>query len=412
MRYLYGNTHKLIINDPIYGFITVSDPLVFDLIAHRYFQRLRRITQMGISYLVYPGANHTRFAHTLGCLHLMQRAIHVLQGKGVKITGEESTALKTAILLHDIGHGPFSHALEKSIIKSAHHEAISLKYMHALNRKFKGRLDLAIAIFENTYPKKFLRQLINSQLDMDRLDYLKRDSFYTGVAEGNINSERLIDLLAVQDDTLVVEQKGIYSVEQFLIGRRLMYWQAYFHKTSLGAERMLIHVLQRSKELFLQGIHFPCTDALGYFLRNENVKFNENTLEQFALLDDSDILSALKSWTLHKDFVLATLSKMIINRHLLKIKFLDSPLPEQDFLKWQLEKAKEINLPARYAAYFIFQGYVKNRAYNDKEHRINILNKDGNTAHLVAASDQKHIAALSKEVVKHYNCYPKNTLKF
>ena len=321
-------TNKLkILNDPIYGFITIPNTLIFDIIEHPFFQRLRRVTQMGFSNLVYPGANHTRFHHAIGCMHLMQKAVSVLQFKGVEISKEEANALYIAILLHDIGHGAFSHALENSIVKGISHEEISLKFMKSLNKEFDGALTLAIRIFEGKYHRKFLNQLISSQLDIDRLDYLKRDSFYTGVTEGNISSDRLIAMMTVVDDELLIEQKGIYSVEKFLIARRLMYWQVYLHKTGLLAENMLVKVLQRAKELALLHIELPSTKALRYFLYNQitEVNFTEETLQVFSTLDDYDILSAIKDWTQHSDVVLSTLSQMIINRNLLKIELQNEP---------------------------------------------------------------------------------------
>lgn len=415
-------TNKLkIFSDPIYGFIAIPNPLIFDLISHSFFQRLRRISQMGLSYFVFPGAHHTRFSHSLGCLHLMQRTIRVLRSKNIVISEEESTALQIAILLHDIGHGPFSHALENTIVLVSH-ENISLKYMHILNQEFGGKLDLAIAIFENKYSRLFFHELISSQLDMDRLDYLKRDSFYTGVAEGNINSERLIDLLTVQEisentifekkkeEILVVETKGMYSVEQFLIGRRLMYWQVYFHKTSLVAEQMLINILKRAKEIFLKGDFLPCSEILHFFLKKEYANFDKDILEKFALLDDSDIFSALKLWMSHKDFVLSKLSKMIVNRNLLKIEFLEMPLSEKNFENFKTKKAKEFNLPKEFAAYFIFKGKTKNKAYDDQKSNIHFLDKEKKIKPIKNVFDAQQFFSLSKEVVKNYICYPKNKI--
>ena len=320
------NTNKLkIFNDPIYGFITIPNTLIYDLIQHPYFQRLRRISQMGLSYLVYPGAHHTRFHHALGCLHLMQKAVQTLKFKGVLISEEEETALYIAILLHDIGHGPFSHALENSIVEEVHHEEISLLFMNALNIEFEGKLTLAIKIFKGEYHRKFMLQLISSQLDMDRMDYLKRDSFYSGVAEGNINSDRLIQMLNVQDDVLVMEEKGIYSIEKFLMARRLMYWQAYLHKTSVVAEVTLTKILKRAKELSQKGIVLECSKPLSFFLNTKisTENFETSILDTFAQLDDFDVMSAIKNWQFNDDFVLSSLSKMIINRDLLKISMLD-----------------------------------------------------------------------------------------
>ncbi|MBP6374174.1 MAG: HD domain-containing protein, partial [Flavobacterium sp.] len=300
-------------NDPIYGFISVPSPLLFDLIQHPYFQRLRRISQMGLSYLVYPGAHHTRFHHAIGCLHLMQKAVEVLRFKGVTISKDEENALYIAILLHDIGHGPFSHALEHSIVEEVNHEAISLLFMERLNGLFDGQLSLAIQIFKGNYPRKFMLQLISSQLDMDRMDYLNRDSFYSGVAEGTINSDRLIQMMHVIDDVLVLEEKGIYSIEKFLMARRLMYWQAYLHKTSLVAELMLMNALKRAKALLQKGISVEASKPLLYFMQHSVSRetFADAVLDQFAQLDDYDIISAIKAWQFHDDFILSNLSKMI-----------------------------------------------------------------------------------------------------
>ena len=326
--------HKTtIINDPIYGFITIPNGLVFQLIQHPYFQRLRRITQMGLSYLVYPGAHHTRFQHAIGCLHVMQKALETLKNKGVEISEAETEATLIAILLHDIGHGPFSHAMEHSIVEGVHHEQLSSLFMESLNTEFNGSLTLAIQIFKGTYNRKFLNQLVSGQLDMDRTDYLKRDSFYTGMAEGNINTDRIIAMLNVKDDALVVEEKGVYTVEKFLVARRLMYWQVYLHKTSLVAEQLITRVLKRAKELSVKGIQLPASTGLSYFLNHpiDQNNFDAEALEIFSTLDDYDIISAMKEWCAHEDFVLSHLSKAIINRDLLKVKirkkaFADSKL--------------------------------------------------------------------------------------
>jgi hypothetical protein len=311
-----------IINDPIYGFITIPSELIFDLIEHPYFQRLRRITQMGLSHLVFPGAQHTRFMHALGCMHLMQNALQTLKLKGIDISDEEAESTLIAILLHDIGHGPFSHALENSIIEGYDHERLSLEFMDKLNEEFGGRLDLALKIFKGKYHKDFLHQLVSGQLDIDRLDYLKRDSFYTGVAEGNINSERIIAMLNVKDNQLVVEEKGIYSVEKFLISRRLMYWQVYLHKTSLAAEILLINILKRAKELGKKGLDVSTNDDLDVFLIPKNITSLEkdNLIEKFSNLDDYNIISAIKNWQYHEDKILSQLCKMLMNRNLYRVK--------------------------------------------------------------------------------------------
>ena len=398
-----------ILNDPIYGFITIPNPFIYDLVQHPYFQRLRRISQMGLSYLVYPGAHHTRFHHALGCMHIMQKAIEVLRFKRISISDEEENALLIAILLHDIGHGPFSHAMEHSIVEDVNHEAISLLFMNKLNEEFDGKLDLAIQIFKGEYPRKFMLQLISSQLDMDRMDYLKRDSFYTGVAEGNINSDRLIQMLSVVEDTLVIEEKGIYSVEKFLMARRLMYWQAYLHKTSLVAELILTKVLKRGKELTLKGIDLPCSESLKYFLSNkvEAVDFDNLILDKFSQLDDFDIISALKSWQNNDDFILSSLSKMIINRDLLKIKFNSEKFPKEEIVNYIDLFSQANGISNQDAAYFVFKGKIKNQAYSIEAEPIRILKKDKTIEDVMLASDQLNLKALSKPVTKYYICFPK-----
>ncbi len=398
-----------ILNDPIYGFITIPNELLFDIIEHKYFQRLRRISQMGLSYLVYPGAHHTRFHHALGCMHLMQKAIRVLRLKGVEISDEEAEALQAAILLHDIGHGPFSHAMEHSIVEGVGHETISSLFMKEMNEKFNQRLTLAIEIFSGRYKRKFMCQLISSQLDMDRMDYLKRDSFYTGVAEGNINSERLISMLTVVDNELMVEEKGTYSVEKFLLARRLMYWQVYLHKTGVVAEQLLIRVLKRAKELVEEGKTLYGSSALQYFLNNQITaeNFSAETLHIFSQLDDYDILSAMKEWVHHEDFVLRNLCQMIINRDLLKIK-LKKKEPKQERLREHIKKLKERhNISEEEARYFVFSGEISNLAYKKEDEKIHILYKSGKITDVVKASDHFNLKALSKPVTKYYICYPK-----
>ncbi|WP_353085455.1 HD domain-containing protein [Flavobacterium sp.] len=403
-------TNKLkIFNDPIYGFITIPNSLIYDLIQHPYFQRLRRISQMGLSYLVYPGAHHTRFHHALGCMHIMQKAVQTLRFKGVAISNEEENALYIAILLHDIGHGPFSHAMEHSIVEEVHHEEISLKFMNALNEEFEGKLDLAIQIFKGEYHRKFMLQLISSQLDMDRMDYLKRDSFYSGVAEGNINSDRLIQMMNVQDDVLVIEEKGIFSVEKFLVARRLMYWQAYLHKTSVVAEITLTKILKRAKELTQKGERLDCSKPLSFFLNNKITTdtFNLDELITFSQLDDYDVLGAIKSWQFHADFVLSSLSKMIINRDLLKIIVLDEKVDAELLMQYKNKITSLYSLPDNEANYFVFKGKLKNQAYNKESEPISILKKDGEIENLVDSSDQLQVKALSKSVTKYYICFPK-----
>lgn len=402
-----------IFNDPIYGFITVPNSLLYDLIEHPYFQRLRRISQMGVSYLVYPGAHHTRFHHALGAMHLMQKAVQVLRFKNVMISEEEENALYVAILLHDIGHGPYSHAMERSIVEGVHHEEISLFFMKRLNEEFNGKLTLAIQIFKGEYHRKFMLQLISSQLDMDRMDYLKRDSFYSGVAEGNINSERLIQMLHVEDDVLVVEEKGIYSVEMFIVARRLMYWQAYLHKTSVCAELIMVRILKRAKELTNKGVELWGSEPLLFFLKNaiDKEDFDQQALTYFALLDDSDIISALKSWQFHDDFVLSELSKMIINRELLKIEFIVEKNSKDRLNQMRQELGVKYPISKEEAKYFVFQGKVRNQAYTKTEEPIRILKKNREVVDVLEASDQLNLKALSKPVTKYFVCYPKHVFE-
>ncbi|NNF30031.1 MAG: HD domain-containing protein [Flavobacteriaceae bacterium] len=399
-----------LVNDPIYGFITIPGPLIYNLIEHRYFQRLRRISQMGMSYLVYPGAHHTRFHHALGALHLMTQAVSVLRKKGIEISEDEEEALCVAILLHDIGHGPFSHAMENSIAENVTHEYLSLLFMQVLNSEFNGKLDRAIAIFKNEYPRKFFHKLISSQLDMDRMDYLKRDSFYTGVAEGVISSDRLIAMLHVKDDQLVIEEKGIYSVEKFIVARRLMYWQVYLHKTGIVAEQLLVKLLQRAKELEQSGDKLPGSDPLLYFLKNQvNTKtFSKETLDIFSKLDDYDIISAMKLWMDYDDFVLRNISKMLINRELLKIKLQNDPFAEKEVNSKKEILQKKYNITDHEATYFVFTGHISNQAYSMEKDTINLLTKEGIVKDVVKASDQLNLKALSEKVIKYYLCYPKS----
>jgi len=406
------NNKLKIFNDPIYGFITIPSALIFDLIAHKYFQRLRRITQMGLSYLVYPGAHHTRFHHALGCMHLMQKAISVLRFKNVTITEEEEQALLIAILLHDIGHGPFSHALEHSLVDNIAHEAISLHFMEALNKEFDGQLSLAISIFKGTYKKNFMCQLISSQIDMDRADYLKRDSFYTGVAEGNINSERLITMLNVVDDQLVIEEKGIYSIEKFLIARRFMYWQVYLHKTGVVAEQLLTRILKRAKEQVQSREKLTTNKALAFFLNNDVTaeKFDDDVLQVFAKLDDYDIVSAMKQWQNHNDFVLSNLCQMIINRDLLKIKLKNNPVKASDVKSHKDVLMRKYNISSEEAAYFVFKGEITNQAYQTNKQNISILLKTGKLKNIEKISHQPNLKVLAKPITKHYICYPKNNI--
>ncbi len=403
-------TNKLkILNDPIYGLVSIPNSLIFDIIEHRYFQRLRRISQMGMTNLVYPGANHTRFHHAIGCMHLMQKAVQALRSKHIDISEEEETALCIAILLHDMGHGAFSHALEHSIVDGIAHEEISLLFMKKLNEEFDGALSLAIEIFEGNYSRKFFHQLISSQLDIDRLDYLKRDSFYTGVVEGNISSDRLIAMMNVRDNELVIEEKGIYSVENFLIARRLMYWQVYLHKTSLSAETLLVRILQRAKSLAKDGVKIPGNDTLQYFLSNsiDKEKFTDETLEQFSMLDDYDVLSAIKSWCNHEDYVLSRLSKMIIHRKLLRIELREKEFTQKFEDKLKNKLVQKLGVKQKYVDDFIIFDKVSNQTYS-KKYPIKILTKKGKVKDIVKASDHLNLRTLSKPVVKYFCCYPKN----
>lgn len=399
-----------LLNDPIYGFITIPSTLIFDLIEHKYFQRLRRISQMGLSHLVYPGAQHTRFHHAIGCVHLMQKAVRILRLKGIEISKDEETAVCVAILLHDIGHGPFSHALEHSLVSGIHHEEISLKFMEMLNDEFEEKLTLAIQIFKGEYHRKFLFQLISSQLDMDRLDYLKRDSFYTGVPEGNINTDRIIAMLDVRNDQLVIEEKGIYSVEKFIVARRLMYWQVYLHKTGVVAEKLLEKILQRAKELSLSGKKLTAGQSFANFLNTKinTKKLDDVLLKEFAKLDDYDVLFSIKEWISCDDRVLSYLCKSLINRKLPKIELQNKPFTNQQIELVKQKVKRNFNLSAAELPYFIYSGKVVNQAYDTQKNNIQISYKNGVIKDLSDASDHLNIQALSNPVYKYYLCYPKN----
>lgn len=404
-----SNSHKLkIINDPIYGFIPVHNELIFQIIEHPYVQRLRHISQMGLSYLVYPGAHHTRFHHALGAMFLMQRAVATLRQKRVDISSQEEEALYLAILLHDIGHGPFSHGLEGIIVPNMSHEELSLAIMDRLNKEFNGALNLAIEIFTGRHTRKFLKQLVSGQLDMDRLDFLRRDSFYTGVAEGSISAQRLIAMLNVVDDCLVVEEKGIHSVENFLVARRLMYWQVYLHKASLCAEHILMKIIMRARELKRSGKDLGIVGSLNYFLSfDQNQELSQDSLNHFLHLDDIDIMAALKLWMSHDDFVLSQLSKTIIKRKLFKIKINEAEFTNEKLEEKRQKFAIKHNLSAHEASYFVFTGSISNLAYNQSKENIKLLRKDGSLIDVAQASDQLHIKALSEKVVKYFQCYPK-----
>ena len=402
---------KKIINDPVYGFISIPTELIFDLIEHPYFQRLRYIKQVGMTHLVYPGALHTRFHHALGAMHLMGLAIETLRNKGQEISAEEEEAVTIAILLHDIGHGPFSHALEESIVENISHEDISTMIMQRLNLQFNGRLSMAINIFEGNYPHQFLHQLVSSQLDMDRMDYLNRDSFFTGVSEGVISSDRIIKMLNVVDDQVVVEEKGIYSIEKFLIARRLMYWQVYLHKTVIAAEQTLVKILKRSRELAVRGEEVFTTPALSKFLKkpvSRDAFMNEDHyLETFASLDDTDIMAAVKVWAMHDDFVLSKLCKDLIHRDLYKVDITNEP-PDKAFIAKLTKSAVEkYNISEHEASYFVFEDTIHNKAYKPGDGNIWILMKDGSIKDITAASDNSNLEALAKTVKKHILCYKK-----
>lgn len=407
-----AETNKLkVFNDPIYGFIGTPNELIFNLVGHPYFQRLRRISQMGMSYLVYPGAHHTRFHHALGAMHLMTKAIQIIRIKQIEITKEEETGLLCAILLHDIGHGPFSHALEGFIVPHKNHEQLSLEFMQFLNRELEGGLDTAIAIFKGEYSKPFMNQLVSSQLDMDRLDYLKRDSFYSGVTEGNINSERLISMLNVVDGHLVVEEKGIYAIEKFLMARRFMYWQVYLHKTGLVAEQLLIRIMKRAREILVSGDTLQGSRALLLFLGQDGTDdFSDSLLQNFALLDDTDVLGALKDWQFHSDFVLSKMCGMLLNRNLLHVKIKNKPIDSEKLKQKLKEVMEQFNISGTEASYFVFYGEISNKAYNEEHQSINILKKSGKVTNVLKESDQLSLKALSKNVIKYYTCYPKEAV--
>jgi len=411
-RLTYTLNKKKIINDPVYGFISIPTELVFDLIEHPYFQRLRYIKQLGMTHLVYPGALHTRFHHALGAMHLMKMTIETLRSKGHAISAEEEEAVTIAILLHDIGHGPFSHALENTIVKEISHEDISALLMNNLNEQFNGRLAMAINIFNNTYPRRFLHELVSSQLDMDRLDYLNRDSFFTGVSEGIISSDRIIKMLNVKDDHIVIEEKGIYSVEKFIIARRLMYWQVYLHKTVIAAEQLLVKILERSRELALNGKKLFATPALDHFLtqtlsREEFMK-GTNHLEIFTGLDDTDILSAVKVWALSDDFVLAKLCSDFVHRKLFHVDITNEPADERIVAGLVQKAVKKYGITTSEASYFVFTDSIRNNAYRPGDGNIRILMKDGTIKDIAAASDNSNLEALVKTVKKYILCYSKD----
>ncbi len=398
-----------IINDPVFGFIKLPKGLLYDLVCHPVVQRLTRIRQLGLSSVVYPGAQHTRFQHSIGAFHLMSEAIRELTAKGNFIFDSEAEAVEAAILLHDVGHGPFSHVLEDTLVRGVSHEEISLMLMERINRELNGQLALAIRIFRDEYPKRFLHQLVSGQLDMDRLDYLRRDSFYTGVTEGNIGSARIIKMLDVKDDRLVVESKGIYSIENFLTARRLMYWQVYLHKTSVAYERLLVNTLLRAKELARRGECLFASPALGFFLYNDvdSGRFHADPacIENFLLLDDNDLWTALKVWMQHPDKVLSTLSKGMVHRMLFKVEVSAEPFPAGRLGDLQAHIAQALDIPLDDARYFLSTPDIATNMYNPADDSIDILYGDGTTRSIAEASDMFDIALLSREVTKHYLCY-------
>ena len=401
-----SNTRK-IINDPVYGFITIDHPLILDIIAHPYYQRLRRIYQMAFAHLVYPGAVHSRLHHSLGAYHLMCNALSELKNKGIEITHEEELGAKVAILLHDIGHGPYSHTLEKELINDVHHEAISLLIMKVLNKEFNGQLQTAIEIFTNSYPKKFLYQLIAGQIDVDRMDYLTRDSFFTGVSEGVIGYDRIIKMLTVHNGQLMVEEKAIYSIEKFLVSRRLMYWQVYLHKTVLSAEMMLVKIIQRAKELITKEIKTEAaTSALNYFLQNPSTDHKtQEHLDTFCRLDDFDVMATVKNWMDHPDKILSTLCRGLVNRKLYKVKL------QADSFNTSLVNEKKKELMQRFGIsneetdYFVFTGEAINTTYNPEDERINILFKDGSVKDISKVDNALIHQHLASPVKKQYICY-------
>ena len=407
---LNRNNKKKIINDPIYGFISIPDDFIFDIIEHPYLQRLRRISQLGLSHLVYPGAIHSRFQHVLGAMHLMVQAVSVLKRKGHEITKEEERGVLLAILLHDIGHGPFSHALEFDIVNSVDHEDISGFFIRRLERIYGEDLKLALSIFEDRHNKPFLHQLVSSQLDMDRLDYLNRDSFYSGVSEGIIGSDRLIEMLQVHKGNLVIEEKVIYSIEKFIVARRLMYWQVYLHKTVVSAEYMLIYALRRAKQLVKEGVEVFSSPALSFFLHNDillkDFQENDEVIDLFASLDDFDILTGLKVWSEHEDEVLSFLSGSIVNRHLFKIEISKIPFSAEQIEEKREHVLKDFDFTPDQLDFIVFSDKLVNKAYNQSRQNINILMKSGEIVDLAKASDNLNISALAQPVEKYFLCYP------
>ncbi len=410
IKALKKNKKLTLLNDPIYGFIHIQSPIIFKLLEHPFFQRLRRISQMGLSSLVYPGARHSRFEHALGCLHLMQKTISTLRTKGLIISEDESVGMQVAILLHDIGHGPFSHAMENSIVEGVSHESLSLQFMLTLNEEFNSELTLAILIFQNKYHRRFMNQLVSGQIDLDRMDYLKRDSFYTAATEGNINSERIITMFNVVDDQLVIEEKGMHSVEKFLIARRLMYWQVYLHKTSLVAELLLERLLLHARKISKDGVNLNMSKALFFFFNNDTPHSIDKLdfLNEFAQLDDYDIISCLKDWQHHSDFVLSDLSRRILCRNLLKISIQNIPF-EGKQIEEKKDLLKSLNLNDFEMENYVFTGEISNQIYVPKNKKIMILTKSGSVNSLQEHSELFTGNSFSNLESKFYLCYAKTS---
>ena len=397
---------RKIINDPVHGFVTVSDPLIYEIISHPWFQRLRRINQMAMSYLVYPGAVHSRLHHALGAYHLMQNALFELKQKGVEITEEEEQGAKIAILLHDVGHGPFSHALESLLVKNLGHETLSLMIMEELNMEMQGKLRTAIDIFKNSYPKKFLHQLISGQLDVDRMDYLTRDSFFSGVIEGMIGCDRILKMLTVHQGELMVEEKGIYTIEEFLVSRRLMYWQVYQHKTVLSAEMTLVKILERANWLYQKGDHtVDQDDELSHLLFGNLNKVDRSELDKFCMLDDSDVISIIKKWRHHKDQVLSILCNALLNRKLLKLRLQNEPITFEEVLEKREAIANQLSVSQEDANFLVFTGEAENSLYNPNNERINILFKNGDVKDISQVDSPLIHQNLSHPVKKFYICF-------